>query len=196
MCGIAGFWSPGGLDESAIPVIGRMTTAIRHRGPDDAGCWSDSRVGIALGHRRLSVIDLSPEGRQPMTSVSGRYVIVFNGEIYNFLELRKQLENEGVRFRGHSDTEIMLATIERDGILKATQLFAGMFAFALLDRRDNRLHLVRDRLGEKPLYHGRAGNVLLFGSELKALRAHPAWRGGVDRGALALLLRHSYVPAP
>jgi asparagine synthase (glutamine-hydrolysing) len=196
MCGIAGFWSPGGLDESAIAVLGKMTSAIRHRGPDDAGCWSDSRLGIALGHRRLSVIDLSPEGRQPMTSASGRYVIIFNGEIYNFVDLRRHLEAEAVRFRGHSDTEVMLAAIERDGILKATQRFAGMFGFALFDRRENLLHLVRDRLGEKPLYHGRAGDVLLFGSELKALRAHPAWRGEVDRNALALFLRHNYVPAP
>ncbi len=182
MCGITGFWSSGGLDESALAVLGKMTTAIKHRGPDDMGCWSDSRVGLALGHRRLSVIDLSTEGRQPMVSASGRYVIVFNGEIYNFLELRTELASQGARFRGQSDTEV--------------QHFAGMFAFALFDRRDNRLHLVRDRLGEKPLYYGRAGDVLLFGSELKALREHPAWRGEVDRGSLALFLRHSYIPAP
>ncbi len=196
MCGIAGFWHSRGLNESSTGVLGDMTGAIQHRGPDDSGCWFDASVGIALGHRRLSIIDLSAEGRQPMTSASGRYVIIYNGEIYNFLEIRKELETTGARFRGHSDTEVMLEAIERDGIFKATQRFIGMFAFALLDRRGNRLHLVRDRLGEKPLYHGWSRGVLLFGSELKALRAHPAWDGEVDRGALALFLRHSYVPAP
>ena len=196
MCGIAGFWAPGGLDESALPVLERMTSAIRHRGPDDSGCWSDAHIGLALGHRRLSVVDLSPEGRQPMASQHGRYVIIFNGEIYNFLELRGQIEAQGARFRSHSDTEVMLEVIERRGITNAVQKFAGMFAFALFDRAENRLHLVRDRLGEKPLYYGWAGDVLLFGSELKALRQHPAWRGEIDRGALALFLRHGYVPAP
>ena len=196
MCGIAGFWSPGGLDESANAVLARMTTAIKHRGPDDAGCWYDSGVGIALGHRRLSVIDLSAEGRQPMTSASARYVIIFNGEIYNFRQLRSMLAAEGVRFRGQSDTEVMLAIIERDGVVEGTRRFAGMFAFTLFDRLENRLHLVRDRLGEKPLYYGWAGDVLLFGSELKALREHPAWLGEVDRGALTLFLRHNYIPAP
>src|SRR2546429_1118575 len=196
MCGITGFWSSGGLDESALAVLGNMTTAIRHRGPDDTGCWSDSRVGLALGHRRLSVIDLSTEGRQPMVSASGRYVIIFNGEVYNFLELRAELMAQGARFRGDSDTEVMLAVIERDGVLDGTQRFAGMFAFALFDRLENRLHLVRDRLGEKPLYYGWAGDVLLFGSELKGLRQHPAWRGEIDRGTLALFLRHGYIPAP
>jgi asparagine synthase (glutamine-hydrolysing) len=196
VCGIAGFWTPGGLDESALRVLERMTSAIRHRGPDDAGCWSDPHIGLALGHRRLSIIDLSPEGRQPMASHEGRYVIVFNGETYNFLELRVQLEAQGTRFRGHSDTEVMLEVIERHGITRAVRQFAGMFAFALFDRVANQLHLVRDRLGEKPLYYGWAGDVLLFGSELKALRVHPAWCGEIDRGALALFLRHGYIPAP
>jgi asparagine synthase (glutamine-hydrolysing) len=196
MCGIAGFWTPGGLDESAVTTLGQMTAAIRHRGPDDEGCWLDHRVGLALGHRRLSIIDLSPEGHQPMTSCDGRYVIVFNGEIYNFRDLRAQLEAYGARFRGQSDTEVMLAAIERYGIERAVRQFAGMFAFALFDRLENRLHLVRDRLGEKPMYYGWSGDVLVFGSELKALRQHPAWRGEIDRGALALFLRHAYVPAP
>jgi asparagine synthase (glutamine-hydrolysing) len=173
-----------------------MTAAIRHRGPDDAGCWSDTRIGLALGHRRLSIIDLSPEGHQPMASREGRYIISFNGEIYNFRELRAELEAYGARFRGQSDTEVMLAAIERGGIGRAVRQFTGMFAFALVDRLENRLHLVRDRLGEKPLYYGWSGDVLLFGSELKALRAHPAWRGEIDRGALALFLRHGYIPAP
>ncbi len=196
MCGIAGFWAPGGLDESALTVLGKMTSAIRHRGPDDSGCWSDARIGLALGHRRLSVIDLSPEGHQPMTSRDGRYIIIFNGEVYNFLELRTELEASGARFRSESDTEVMLMAIQREGVVGAVRRFAGMFAFALFDRLEHRLHLVRDRLGEKPLYYGWAGDVLLFGSELKALRAHPAWRGDIDRGALALFLRHGYVPAP
>jgi asparagine synthase (glutamine-hydrolysing) len=196
VCGITGFWTPGGLDESADPVLGRMTSAIRHRGPDDVGCWSDARIGLALGHRRLAVIDLSPEGHQPMASPRGRYIVIFNGEIYNFLELRAELEAHGDVFRSHSDTEVMLAAIERYGVASAVPRLAGMFAFALFDRLDNRLHLVRDRIGEKPLYYGWAGDVLLFGSELKALRQHPAWRGEIDRGALALFLRHGYVPAP
>jgi asparagine synthase (glutamine-hydrolysing) len=184
------------LDESALAVVGRMTSAIRHRGPDDDGCWWDSRLGLALGHRRLSVIDLSSEGHQPMASRHNRYIIIFNGEIYNFLELRGELAASGARFRGQSDTEVMLAAIERYGVLAAVQRFAGMFAFVLLDSLENRLHLVRDRLGEKPLYYGWAGDTLLFGSELKALRAHPSWRGEIDRNALALFLRHGYVPAP
>jgi asparagine synthase (glutamine-hydrolysing) len=196
MCGITGFWMPGGLDEAAGQVLGRMASAIRHRGPDDSGCWLDASDGLALGHRRLSVIDLSPDGRQPMVSPGGRYLITFNGEIYNFLALRAELEGRGVSFRSHSDTEVLLAAIECDGLVAALRRSSGMFAFALVDRREKRLHLVRDRLGEKPLYYGWAGESLLFGSELKALRQHPAWQGGVDRGALALFLRHGYVPAP
>src|SRR5574341_47333 len=196
MCGIAGFWAPAGLDRSSSDTLDRMTSAIRHRGPDDAGCWTDPNLGIALGHRRLSIIDLTPEGHQPMLSASARYAIVYNGEVYNFLELRKVLEAEGIRFRGHSDTEVMLAAIERYGLSAAVRRFAGMFAFALFDRGEKRLHLVRDRLGEKPLYYGWAGDVLVFGSELKALRQHPAWRGEINRDALALYLRHNYVPAP
>jgi asparagine synthase (glutamine-hydrolysing) len=173
-----------------------MTGAIRHRGPDDEGCWLDASVGLALGHRRLSVIDLSPEGHQPMASRDGRYVIAFNGEIYNFRDLRVELEAGGARFRGQSDTEVMLAAIERHGVHAAVGRFTGMFAFALFDRAERRLHLVRDRLGEKPMYYGWSNDTLLFGSELKALRSHPAWRGEIDRGALALFLRHGYVPAP
>src|SRR5262245_33501046 len=141
MCGIAGFWAPGGVDPSGLAAISRMTAAIEHRGPDDEGCWSDSGVGLVLGHRRLSVIDLSPEGHQPMVSREGRYVIAFNGEIYNFGELRAELAARGVPFRGQSDTEVMLAAIERHGVEGAVRRFAGMFAFALYDRRERRLHL-------------------------------------------------------
>ena len=196
MCGIAGFWTSGGLDESARAVLGRMTGAIRHRGPDDTGCWLDERLGLALGHRRLSVIDVSPDGHQPMGSHDGRYIIVFNGEIYNFQDLRADLEAHGTCFRSHSDTEVMLEAMERWGVTEAVRRFAGMFAFAVVDRLEHRLHLVRDRLGEKPLYYGWMGGALLFGSELKALRQHPAWTGEIDRSALALFLRHCYIPAP
>jgi asparagine synthase (glutamine-hydrolysing) len=196
MCGIAGFWRLGGLRREDPDALARMTDVIRHRGPDDAGHWSDPAAGIALGHRRLSILDLSPEGHQPMSSAGGRYVIVFNGEIYNFRQLRGELEGAGAGFRGHSDTEVMLAAIDRWGLRGAVDRFAGMFAFALWDREADALHLVRDRLGEKPLYSGWMGDVFLFGSELKALRAHPGWDGRIDRGVVALFLRHAYVPQP
>ncbi|HEU4630935.1 MAG TPA: asparagine synthase (glutamine-hydrolyzing) [Gemmatimonadaceae bacterium] len=195
MCGLAGFWSPTGLDRSAAALTRDMTDALRHRGPDDAGAWADVDAGVALGHRRLSIIDLSAEGHQPMRSASGRFVIVFNGEIYNFRALRAELA--GVAFRGHSDTEVLLAAIERCGVVETLRRAAGMFALALWDARDRVLHLARDRAGEKPLYVGEgADGTLLFGSELRALRAHPAFDGEIDRDALALLLRHNYIPAP
>jgi asparagine synthase (glutamine-hydrolysing) len=196
MCGITGFWGPGFRAEEAEQILGRMTDAIRHRGPDDAGTWTDPEQGVALGHRRLSILDLTPTGHQPMASRDGRYVIVFNGEIYNFAELRQRLAGAGARFRGTSDTEIMLAAISSWGLEAAVKAFAGQFAFALWDRETRQLHLVRDRLGEKPLYYGWMGNTLLFGSELKALRAHPSWHGSVDRNALTLYMRHGCVPAP
>ncbi len=196
MCGIAGFWGGAAAGGEQATTLRRMTDAIRHRGPDDEGQWLDAERGVALGHRRLSILDLSPEGHQPMVSAGGRFVIVFNGEIYNFAELRREEEARGARFRGHSDTEIMLAVIERLGLVEATKRFAGMFAFALWDRERHELSLVRDRIGEKPLYYGRMGTTLLFGSELKALRAHPAWRGEIDRDAVAHYCRYNYVPAP
>lgn len=198
MCGIAGIFDPrhalasGGLAEAAD----RMTATLVHRGPDDAGVWRDAAAGIALGHRRLSILDLSPEGRQPMVSSSGRYVIVFNGEIFNFRRLRAELESLGHRFRGHCDTEVMLAAIGQFGLEEALRRFVGMFAFALWDRDRRALSLVRDRIGIKPLYYGWAGAILLFASELKALRAHPGFHAEIDRDSLALFLRYGYVPTP
>ncbi len=173
-----------------------MVAAIRYRGPDDSGAWCDERVGVGLGHARLSVLDLSPEGHQPMVSSSGRYVLSFNGEVYNFAELRSELRGAGADFRGHSDTEVMLAAIEEWGIEKAVRRFVGMFAFALWDRAERQLILVRDRIGEKPLYYGWCGEIFLFGSELKALCAHPSWHGDINRGVLASYMRYGYVPLP
>src|SRR5215211_729767 len=196
MCGIAGFLRPGGTRGEPERTIRQMTDTLIHRGPDDGGVWEDIRVGIALGNRRLAIVDLSPEGHQPMCSASGRYVLAFNGEIYNFWVLREELEGRGHPFRGHSDTEVMLAAFTEWGIEGALERFNGMFAFALWDREERSLHLARDRMGEKPLYYGRMGDVLLFGSELKALRAHPRFKGAVSRDALALYLRHNYIPAP
>jgi asparagine synthase (glutamine-hydrolysing) len=173
-----------------------MAARLVHRGPDDEGSWADPNVGVGLGHRRLAIQDLSREGHQPMRSADGRYVLIFNGEIYNFLDLKDQLENRGHTFRGHSDTEVILAAFVESGVANAVSSFVGMFAFAVWDRAQRRLWLVRDRAGEKPLYYGWSGGVFVFGSELKALRQHPDWHGEVDRDALALYMRHSYVPAP
>lgn len=199
MCGFAGFLSASSIDrEESFDLARSMADALIHRGPDDRGEWIDSEAGIAFGFRRLSILDLSQAGHQPMVSASGRYVIIYNGEVYNFERLRRQLEAEGraPRFRGHSDTEVMLAAIEAWGVEQAVQRFNGMFAFALWDRRERLLHLVRDRAGVKPLYYGRAGNAFLFGSELKALRRHPAFQDRVDRKALTLYMRFMCVPAP
>lgn len=175
-----------------------MTEAITHRGPDSSGHWSDDETGLALGMRRLAILDLSSAGAQPMISVDGRYVLVFNGEIYNFREIRENLERTGLapRWRGHSDTEVLLAAICAWGLAPAVKACNGMFAFALWDRHVRTLHLAIDRFGEKPLYYGWMGKSFLFGSELKALMAHPDWEGQVDRQALALFLRFAYVPAP
>ena len=198
MCGIAGLISFG--TGSGVEVLehtaGTMAEALRHRGPDDSGTWVDAGARVALAHCRLSILDLSPAGHQPMVSADRRWVIIFNGEIYNFRGLRAELEKRGTGFRGHSDTEVLLAAISEWGMEEALGRANGMFAFALWDRRDRTLHLARDRLGEKPLYYGWVGGDFVFASEIKALRAHPRWRGEVDRGALTLLLRHNYIPAP
>ncbi|MGE5144728.1 MAG: asparagine synthetase B family protein, partial [Acidobacteriota bacterium] len=197
MCGITGFWNPDGLDAGeARFTLTAMTDALQHRGPDDSGAWIDPDAGIALGFRRLSIIDLSPAGHQPMESHSGRFIIVFNGEIYNFRSLRQELEQHGARFRGRSDTEVLLAAVEAWGIVGALERSNGMFAFALWDRSERILHLARDRAGEKPLYYGWVGRCLMFTSELKALRAHPDFRPLVSRDAVALFLRRGYVPSP
>jgi len=193
MCGIVGFW--GGQPSETI--IRKMAAMIAHRGPDDEGVWIDPEPGIALAHRRLSIVDLSSAGHQPMISACERYVLIFNGEIYNFHDLRKSLEKSGYEdWRGHSDTEILLAAISSWGIARALKESVGMFALALWDRQKRELTLARDRIGEKPLYYGRIGGSFAFASELKALRAHPNFEAQIDRGALALMMRHSYIPSP
>lgn len=197
MCGIVGFLMTGALPQPPDEIIRRMTDAIIHRGPDAEGVWLDNNSGIALGHRRLSILDLSPEGSQPMVSCSGRYIIVFNGEIYNFREIRLELDEQQIRpWRGHSDTEVMLSAIEEWGIEGALKRFVGMFAFALWNREERTLTIARDRLGEKPLYYGWCNGTFLFASELKALRVHPAFVDDIDRDSITLLLRHSCIPAP
>lgn len=198
MCGIAGFWGSGLGQGDVAEITRRMTETLSHRGPDDMGIWTDQLSGLGLGHRRLSIIDLSVAGRQPMISTCGRYVMVFNGEIYNHQELRAELEELGFisTWRGHSDTETMLAVLAYWGVDAGMSRLNGMFAFALWDRQRRRIVLGRDRMGEKPLYYGRIGEAIVFGSELKALSAHPCWVGDIDRDVLALYLRNSYVPAP
>lgn len=175
-----------------------MAKAISHRGPDDAGVWVDGSAGVALAHRRLSIVDLSAEGHQPMVSASGRYIIAFNGEIYNFSELREELGRVGTSpaWRGHSDTEVFLAACDSWGVEEAIKKANGMFAIAMWDSRERELILVRDRMGEKPLYYGRLGASVLFGSELKALEAYPEFAAKIDRRAVSAFLRFGYVPAP
>lgn len=198
MCGFTGFWATHGPAGSNAAIAESMAGRIRHRGPDDGGVWTDDEAGLALAHRRLSIVDLSAAGHQPMLSASGRWVLVYNGEVYNHLDLRALLASEGSApaWRGHSDTETLLAGFDAWGVDATLKRSIGMFAFALWDRKERALWLARDRIGEKPLYYGWQGDTLLFGSELKALRAHPDFRAEVDRDALALLLRHNYVPSP
>ncbi|HEF4752134.1 asparagine synthase (glutamine-hydrolyzing) [Burkholderia multivorans] len=199
MCGIDGFLNSVAFDEeTARGTLARMTASLAHRGPDAQGLWVDPAAGIALGHRRLAIVDLSVHGRQPMASACGRYVMVFNGEIYNHRELRAQLERVGraPAWRGHSDTEVLLAAFAAWGVDATLRRATGMFALALWNREARVLTLARDRIGEKPLYYGRIGDALVFASELKALRAYPGFDGEIDRDALCLYLRHSAVPAP
>lgn len=193
MCGITGFWQSKRAQAPPVETLREMTATLAHRGPDDSGIFHDD-CGVGLGFRRLSVIDLSPQGHQPMFSTSGRYAIVFNGEVYNFEEIRAELGSHP--WRGHSDTEVMLAAIERWGLEPAVRRFVGMFAFALWDSQERQLSLVRDRLGIKPLYYGRLGEDFVFASELKAIHRYDQFSGVIDRGALALYMRHNYVPSP
>ena len=198
MCGFVGFiGAPGANDAETLErLASRMAARLESRGPDDAGTWVSPSAGIALGHRRLAIIDLSAAGRQPMVSASGRSVIAYNGEVYNFADIRRELEAENRRFRGGSDIEVVLEACGAWGVERAVSKFIGMFAFAFWEVHAHRLTLVRDRLGIKPLYWGRSGGVLFFGSQPKAFAHHPAWRPVVDRDALAAYLRHAYVPAP
>ncbi len=196
MCGVAGFLFTHQEVDDPRGVVSRMAGSLLHRGPDDAGSWVDEAAGVALGHRRLAVIDLSVEGRQPMISHGGRYVLSYNGEIYNFPELREELTREGARFNGGSDTEVLLAAVETWGLEAAIERFVGMFAFALWDRAEKTLHLARDRMGEKPLYYGWCRKSFLFGSELKSLRAHPDWEGEISTDALAQYMKLGCVPSP
>lgn len=199
MCGIAGLLKPGGGDgELLADRARRMSDAMVHRGPDASGIWTNAAAGVAFGHRRLAVIDLSEAGLQPMRSACGRFVVTFNGEIYNHLDIRAELEANGgsPSWRGHSDTETLLGAVARWGVAEALRRLIGMFAFALWDERERTLSLCRDRFGEKPLYYGWSGPDLVFASELKALAAHPDWSPSLDRAALTAFMRFSYIPAP
>lgn len=199
MCGIAGFVDDRGIDTNLGEVIGQsMAKAIKHRGPDDEGIWVEDANGVVFAHRRLSIIDLSPAGHQPMESSQKRYVIIFNGEVYNHISLRSMLEMQGQapRWRGQSDTETILALIEAHGLEKALSQMVGMFALALWDREEKVVYLARDRIGEKPLYYGTQGRISYFASELKAIRQHPSFRPEVNKDALCLYLRHNYIPQP
>jgi len=195
MCGIAGiFLATESADPRQLAAITAMTDMLHHRGPDDSGSWVDAEAGIALGHRRLAIVDLSEAGNQPMLSHSDRLVMTFNGEVYNFPEIRAPLEARGHQFRGHSDTEIMLAAFEEYGIEPALKQFAGMFALAVWDRRQRTLHLVRDRLGKKPLYVALVRGGVVFASELKAILAYPGFQPKLDLSAIAAVLQHGFVP--
>ena len=198
MCGISGFLRRQSFRSADdLQTVRNMASAISYRGPDDSGEWVDSDAGLALSHRRLSILDLSDAGHQPMLSASGRYAIVFNGEIYNHLDVRRKLEIKNqIAWRGHSDTESLLAGIENWGVESTLKELVGMFAFALWDRRDKVLTLARDRIGEKPLYYGWQNDVFMFGSELGALRMHPAFERKINPDVLPHFLKYGYIPAP
>ncbi|CAA7620844.1 asparagine synthase (glutamine-hydrolyzing) [Magnetospirillum sp. SS-4] len=195
MCGFAGFLDIGGATPGREAAVRAMAATLVHRGPDDDGVWVDDEAGIALGFRRLAILDLGPQGHQPMVSHDGRWVVSFNGEIYNHAALRARL-SPAIAWRGHSDTEVLLEAVAEWGVAAAVAAFDGMFAFALWDRLTRTLTLGRDRFGEKPLYWAECGGSLLFGSELKALAAHPAWDGAIDRDCLGLYMRLGWIPAP
>ena len=194
MCGIAGFLQrTAEVDEPLERLAQTMADTLTHRGPDDSGTWADSAAGIALGHRRLSIIDLSAAGHQPMLSANGRFVVSYNGEIYNHVDLRKELESQGSVFRGHSDTEVIVEGFAQWGIPETLSRIIGMFALAVWDRETRSLTLIRDRLGIKPLYWGQFGGTFVFGSELRAIRAHPRAVTSINRAAVVDLVRHGYV---
>lgn len=196
MCGICGFLATRSAPAGPIADVRAMASTIAHRGPDDAGAWTDVDRGIALGHRRLSILDLSAEGHQPMHSESARYTLSYNGEIYNFAELRDELRGGGHRFRGSGDTEVILAGVEEWGLENAVRRLRGIFAFALWDAHTQTIHLVRDHLGVKPLYYGWHSGTLVFGSELRPLIRYPGFDTTLDRDSIALLLRYNCIPAP
>ena len=194
MCGIAGFWLRKETGHEPTELLRCMGNTLAHRGPDDSGTFFDKNSGLGLSFRRLSILDLTAEGHQPMVSASGRYTIIFNGEVYNYEAIRAELGPQ--QWRGHSDTEVMLGAIERWGLEAAVRRFVGMFAFALWDGFERQLHLVRDRIGIKPLYYGHVDGNFVFASELKALRAFPGFQAAIDRDSLAAYMRCAYVPAP
>ncbi len=196
MCGIVALFTPKVDQDRPRAILSTITRAIKHRGPDHQGEWWDDTVPLGLAQRRLSIIDLSPDGHQPMISATGRYVITFNGEIYNFQTLRNDLEERGVTFRGRSDTEVLLAAIEADGLNAACQKISGMYAIVLYDRQKQTLHLIRDPLGKKPLYFGWAGDHFICGSELRVFMAHPEFKRHISAPALAAYLHFGFIPAP
>lgn len=198
MCGIAGFLDQRHVysGEDWVRTAAAMAAPLRHRGPDDAGVWTDPDAGVALAHRRLAILDLSPAGHQPMTSSCGRWVLTYNGEIYNHVELRQELSASGRTFRGHSDTEVLAEACAAWGVEATLRKLVGMFAFAAWDRAARTLTLARDRIGLKPLFWGRFGELFLFASEIKGLRAHPGWSPEIDRQSLCAYMRWRHVPAP
>jgi len=198
MCGISGVYSPTKSLDKLTTIAINMSKAIVHRGPDDSGVWTDKNYNLALAHRRLSIIDTSNAGHQPMSSSCARYTIVFNGEIYNHRYIRNKLasKNLNIKWKGGSDTEVLLEAISNWGLTSTLNLVEGMFAFALWDSVEGKLQIVRDRFGEKPIYYGNIGKDFVFGSELKALRAHPDFKSSIDRNSISLFLQYSHVPSP
>ena len=198
MCGLTGFWqfNKQTFDQSYHQIVSEMASFLESRGPDDKGTWVDAHTGLALGHRRLSILDISPAGHQPMHSHSKRFVIAYNGEIYNAFEIRKELETTGIVFKSRTDTEVILEAVNKWGVYKTVQKCIGMFAFALWDKQERKLYLVRDRLGIKPLYWGRHRGVLFFGSQLKSFKGHPSWNPELNKQALVSYFRFNYVPTP
>ncbi len=198
MCGFAGFleFAPARSRDESVRLVEQMTNRLTHRGPDDHGQWLNESGTVAMGHRRLSILDTSQHGHQPMTSPCGRFVLAYNGEVYNHLELRRELQQGGATFRGQSDTETIVAAFSEWGIASTIERCVGMFAMAVWDTHQQSLTLIRDRLGIKPLYYGLSHGSFLFGSELKALRVHPAFDSSLNRGAISRFLQHSYVPTP